>query len=161
MPDEDKPFGRPSVYKEEFSKQAEKLALIGATDSEIADFFEVDVRTIYRWKHVHDDFCQALKIGKDVCDDRIERSLYQKASGYEFTEQQAFKVKVGKDQEEIEIVDVERHQPADTTAAIFWLKNRRPDDWRDKKEIDNNLKADHTIASLMGRIATRGRDSEG
>lgn len=64
--------GRPTAYKEEFAKQAKKLSELGATDQETADFFEVDVRTVYRWKHSHDEFCQALKSGKSVADERVE-----------------------------------------------------------------------------------------
>jgi hypothetical protein len=113
--------GRPSVYEDDFARQARKLAELGATDQEIADFFEVDVRTIYRWKHDHDEFCQALKTGKDVADERVERSLYQRAIGYE--------------QDEVKIF---MPGAPDTTAAIFWLKNRRAADWRDKTETQHS-----------------------
>lgn len=126
--------GRPADYKPEYAKQAEKLCQLGATDQELADFFDVDARTIYRWKHDHDDFCQALKAGKDVADERVERSLYQRAIGYE--------------QDEVKIF-MPANSPApiyapyrakvapDVTAAIFWLKNRRKDDWREKQEVDH------------------------
>jgi hypothetical protein len=73
------PAGRPTDYREEYVKDAEKLAALGATDIEIADFFEVDVRTIYRWKHNYEKFCQALNIGKAKADERVVNSLYQKA----------------------------------------------------------------------------------
>ena len=66
-------IGRPSAYDQSYPKQAEKLCLLGATDQEIADFFEVDVRTIYRWKGLHEEFCQALKAGKEQADARVER----------------------------------------------------------------------------------------
>src|SRR3546814_984151 len=81
------PAGRPASYKKAFAKQAQKLCELGATDQEIADFFEVDVRTVYRWKHDHDEFCQALKAGKEIVDERVERSLYQRAIGYERSEE--------------------------------------------------------------------------
>lgn len=131
---DEKEFGRPTDYEPEFAEQAEKLCLLGATDDELADFFKVSVRTIYRWKHTHDDFCQAIKSGKATSDERVERSLYQKATGYNYTEQQAIKIKLEQHQEEVQVVDVQRHAPADTTAAIFWLKNRRKEDWRDKHD---------------------------
>jgi hypothetical protein len=76
-------MGRPTKFKPEFVAQAEKLCQLGATDQDIADFFEVDLRTIYRWKASHEDFCHALRSGKEVADERVERSLYQKAVGYE------------------------------------------------------------------------------
>ncbi|MBL7390681.1 helix-turn-helix domain-containing protein [Escherichia coli] len=130
--------GKPSQYKPEYAAQAEKLCLLGATDDEMAEFFGVHRSTIYRWKLEHEEFCNSIKAAKDIADERVVRSLYQKATGYNYVEQQAFKVKVDRDKEELEIADVERHAPADTTAAIFWLKNRQKDQWRDKQEIEHS-----------------------
>ena len=121
--------GRPSKYKAEFAKQAEKLCLLGATDQELADFFEVEVRTIYRWKGVHPAFCQALKAGKELADERVERALFQKAVGYE---QDDVKIFMPGGSETPVYASYRAKVAPDTTAAIFWLKNRRPDLWRDK-----------------------------
>ena len=132
------PGGRPSPYEDEFADQAGKLCQLGATDMEIADFFGVSVRTIYRWKLEHERFCQALKVGKAFADDRIERALFQRAAGYDYVEQQAIKIKTEQYVEEVEVVDVQKHAPADTTAQIFWLKNRRPDQWREKQEVPDD-----------------------
>lgn len=125
-------MARPSKYKPEFVTQAEKLCRLGATDIEIADFFEVDVRTLYRWKGEQEAFCQALKAGKDVSDERVERSLFSRANGYEH------------DEVDIRVVggavvqtQIRKFYPPDTTAAIFWLKNRRPAEWRDKQEVEH------------------------
>lgn len=124
--------GRPTVYKKEYAKQATSLAALGATDMELADFFEVEVRTIYRWKHDHPAFCQALKAGKEASDERVERSLYQKAIGYEQDDVKIF-MPAGADQP---VYAPYRAKIApDTTAAIFWLKNRRSQEWRDKQEM--------------------------
>jgi hypothetical protein len=128
-------MARPSSYKEEYARQAGKLALLGATDQEVADFFEVDVRTIYRWKHDHDEFCQALKAGKDVADDRVERSLYQKAIGYE---QDEVKIFMPANAANPVYAPFRAKIAPDTTAAIFWLKNRRRDDWRDKQDVEHS-----------------------
>lgn len=122
--------GRPSNYRPEYAAQAEKLAALGATDQEVADFFEVDVRTVYRWKHDHDAFCQALKTGKDIADERVERSLYQKAIGYE---QDEVKIFMPAGAEEPVYAPFRAKVAPDTTAAIFWLKNRRAQQWRDVK----------------------------
>lgn len=124
-------MGRPSEYKGEYAKQAEKLCLLGATDREIADFFEVDVRTIYRWKAEHSEFCQSIKAGKSVADDRVERSLYQRAVGYEQEEVKIFMPSGAPDP--VYAPFTAKIAP-DTTAAIFWLKNRKPADWRDKSQ---------------------------
>lgn len=122
-------MGRPSAYRPEYVEQAKKLCMLGATDIELADFFEVDVRTVYRWKNEHEEFCHALKATKEVADERIERSLYERAAGYE------------RDEVDIRVVGgelvqtpIRKFYPPDTTAAIFWLKNRRPAEWRDKVE---------------------------
>jgi transposase len=142
--------GRPTAYEPEFAKQAAKLCDLGATDDELADFFEVHRSTIYRWKHEHDDFCDAVKTGKETADERVERSLYQKATGYNVTEEQAVKLKVEQYKEEVEVVQVEKHVPADTTAAIFWLKNRRSGNWRDKTEQHNTHDLSPEAAKWLG-----------
>lgn len=124
-------MARPPKYKPDYAEQARKLCLLGATDQEIADFFEVDVRTVYRWKADHDEFCQALKAGKDEADARVERSLYQKAIGYE---QEEVKIFMPGGAEAPVYAPFRAKIAPDTTAAIFWLKNRRPAQWRDKTE---------------------------
>ncbi len=129
------PAGRPSDYKDEYAAQASKLAALGATDQEVADFFEVDVRTIYRWKHVHEDFCQSLKVGKDIADERVERSLYQKAIGYE---QDEVKIFMPSGADEPVYAPFRAKIAPDTTAAIFWLKNRQSKQWRDRQEIEHS-----------------------
>lgn len=126
-------MGRPTKYRKDFAEQARKLCLLGATDQEIADFFEVDVRSIYRWKGEHEEFCQALKAGKDEADARVERSLYQQAIGYEQDEVKIFMPA----QAEAPVYAPYRAKIApNVTAAIFWLKNRRKAEWRDKVETE-------------------------
>jgi hypothetical protein len=124
-------MARPSKFKDEFIGQAEKLCKLGATDMEIADFFGVDVRTLYRWKGEHEAFCQALKSGKDEADDRVERSLFARANGYEHDEVD-IRVVAGA----IVQTPIRKYYPPDTTAAIFWLKNRKPGDWRETKAVE-------------------------
>lgn len=127
--------GRPPKYSQEYADQARKLCLLGATDEEIASFFDVEVRTIYRWKLDHDEFCQALKVGKAEADDRVERSLYQKAIGYR---QQAIKIFMPAGKDDPVYAPYVEHMAPDTTAAIFWLKNRRSQDWRDKQDHEHS-----------------------
>ena len=74
--------GRPSLYREEFAEQARKLCLLGATDQELADFFEIDVRTIYDWKRTKPEFSQAIARGKMLADAEVAAKLYERACGY-------------------------------------------------------------------------------
>ena len=124
------PAGRPTAYKPEYVDQAAKLCALGATDDEIADFFGVTRTTIYRWKIEHEEFCNAIKSAKEAANERVERSLYQKAVGYTFDT-----VKIFQHQGEVINAPYREHVPPDTTAAIFWLKNRRKESWRDKFAI--------------------------
>lgn len=126
--------GRPTTYKEEYNEQVVKLCRLGATDIEIADFFNVSEKTLNNWKHNHPEFLQSIKKGKEISDLEVANSLYNRAKGYEQDT-----VKVFQFQGEPIIVPVKEKVAPDTTAAIFWLKNRRPKEWRDKKEIEANV----------------------
>ena len=121
--------GRPTKYKTNFVEQARKLAKLGATDREAAEFFEVDEATIYRWKHSEPEFCEALKVGKQYADNRVEQSLYRKAVGYTFDS-----IKFHAYEGTVTETPCVEHVPPSDTACIFWLKNRRPEEWRDKPD---------------------------
>jgi hypothetical protein len=163
MADEETPpnkGGRPSSYKPEYAVQAQKLCLLGATDVELADFFGVSDRTIYRWQIEFPEFCQALKSGKEAADERVERSLYHKATGYTFDSEKVFQF-----QGQIVRAPVREHVPPDTTAAIFWLKNRRKEQWRDRHEIEHKHEyaddlTDDQLANLVNAVREAAIPSE-
>lgn len=133
--------GRPSSYKPEYAEQAIKLCRLGATDVELADFFKVDRTTIWRWSNQHEEFCNALKTGKEAADERVAHSLYHRAIGYTFDS-----VKIFNANGVILEAPYREHAPPDTTAAIFWLKNRRPDEWRDKQSVEGTVTVRHEDA---------------
>lgn len=126
--------GRPTDFKPEYVQQAKKLCELGATDVEIADFFDVATSTVYLWKNKQQDFSEALKAGKAAADERVERSLYHRAVGYTFESEKVFQF-----QGMIVRTPTREHVPPDTTAMIFWLKNRRPEQWRDKTEHETTV----------------------
>jgi hypothetical protein len=122
--------GAPTKYEDKFIEQAYKLCLLGAIDTELADFFNVDVSTINNWKIDHPQFFESIKAGKMLADSNVADRLYQRALGFEH------------DSEEIKVVDkaiervpIRKIYPPDPTAAIFWLKNRQSTKWRDKQDI--------------------------
>ena len=135
----DTKIGRPTKFKPEFVEQAAKLCNLGATDADLADFFDVSVRTIERWRSENEAFCRAIKTAKDIADDRVERSLYQRAIGY-----QTDAVKIFQYEGSEVIVPYRENVQADVTAQIFWLKNRRPEKWRDVKNVDGNHRHHHS-----------------
>lgn len=123
--------GRPTKYQESYNRQAEKLCLLGSTDKDMADFFEVDESTINRWKIEYPEFCESIKRGKISADANVASRLYKRAIGYEHDEDKIFN-----NNGSPLIVPTIKHVQPDTTAAIFWLKNRQPARWRDKQEVD-------------------------
>ena len=122
--------GRPSKYKEEYAEQAYKLCLLGATDKGLADFFHTTEKTINTWKTQQPEFLQSLKAGKEQADAVVASKLYHRAIGYEHEDTQfaSFQGQITDQQTYI------KHYAPDTTAAIFWLKNRQSAKWRDKTE---------------------------
>lgn len=120
-----------SPFKIEYIIQARNLAKLGATNRDIADFFGVSERTINRWVLKYPDFANAVKIGKAAADNRVEASLYQRAVGYSYDCQKVLMVS-GKP----EVVEFVEHLPPDITACSFWLRNRRPKQWREKQTAE-------------------------
>jgi hypothetical protein len=149
------PRGRPAEYKPEFAKQAAKLCKLGATDFELAEFFEVDTRTIYRWKNTFPAFCQAVVAGKKKADDRVERALFNRAVGYTYESEKLFCY-----EGVVTRAQTIDHVAPDPGAAMNWLKNRRPDKWREKTHTEHGVS--DGLAELMKAIdgKTRGLPSK-
>lgn len=126
--------GRDTLYDPKFVPIAEKMSHMGATDADLAQAFGVCVATIRTWKSVHEEFSSALKLGKAAADARVERSLYEKACGYSHPDTH-FSAYDG----HVTETPTVKHYAPDTTAAIFWLKNRKPAEWRDKQEVDVSI----------------------
>jgi hypothetical protein len=124
--------GRPPFLKPEFVEQARKLCALGAIDLELADFFNVCVNTIGNWRRQHPEFARAIMVGKDEADERVVKSLYQRATGYSYD---AVKIFCNKDGTVTE-VEYREHMPPEMAAIMFWLKNRRPNQWRERSEIE-------------------------
>ena len=101
-------MGRRSEYRPEYAETARLACKYGATDEEIASELGVSEMTINNWKLRHDDFAQALSVGKEHADKRVERSLYNKANGFYVTEEQAVKLKDSDGTERIEVVEVKK-----------------------------------------------------
>lgn len=147
---EHKKRGRPTCYKSEYAEQATKLCELGATDAELADFFKVNLSTIRLWTVEHPDFSQAVTRGKDAVDERVVRSLAQRALGYEIETEKVFNHN-GK----IVRAKTREHVPADPGAAMNWLKNRKRAEWQDGFVHEHKLP---TISEI--EEATRDLDKD-
>lgn len=145
---------RPSLFKPEYVEWAEKFAQLGATDKDLASVFEVSLSTIEAWKRDKVEFLNALKRGKMIADANVASKLFHRATGYEHPEDDIRTVSMGDGAgSEIVITPTVKHYPPDTTAAIFWLKNRRPDLWRDK--VHQEISVDQTLAERLARARER------
>jgi hypothetical protein len=135
-PPKKKGRGRPSSFREEYSEQAVKLCRLGATDKEMAGFFGVSEQTFHAWKKEHPQFLDALKEGKERADSEVADRLFKRATGYSHVDTK-FATFEGRITDSKEYV---KHYAPDTIACIFWLKNRRPDLWRDKVGVEHTGK---------------------
>lgn len=135
-------MARTTSYRREFAEQAKKLCELGATDREVAEFLGRSERTIRTWKAEHPEFGEAMRVGKEAADARVEQSLYRRATGYSFDA-----LKIDTYQGRVIKTRYVEHIPPDVTACIFWLKNRKPDEWRDVKAVE------HDVGKRLARLA--------
>jgi|SRR5690606_32388431 len=136
--------GRRGKYEEWLTGEGliklEGWARNGLTDEQIAENIGIRRETLYDWKNKFPNISNALKKGKEVVDLQVENALLKRALGYQYDEV------TYEHGEEVKRVTKEVHP--DTTAQIFWLKNRRPDKWRDKQEIEHSGGMNNTVTEL-------------
>lgn len=127
-------MGRPTKYHDRLTMLAARLlAEKGMTDVQIAEELEVTEATITGWKKKYPDFFSSLKEGKSSADDKVEAALYQRAIG--FVNPKAVKIFMPQGAPEPIYAPYEEYYAPDVAAAFIWLKNRRPEKWRDKHEV--------------------------
>ncbi len=108
--------------------QLEAWARNGLTDEQIAENIGISRSTLNDWKNKYSDISDTLKNNKLIIDTQVENALFKKAIGF-----------VGPDQ---------KYYPPDATAQIFWLKNRKPEDWRDKKDVSVEGDINSVVSSM-------------
>ena len=137
---------------EEGLLQLESWARDGLTDEQIAANIGISRKTLYEWKSKYSDICYTLKRGKEVVDIQVENALLKRALGYtykEVTREKIFNPETGQ-YELMPTKEVTKEVVPDTTAQIFWLKNRRPEQWRDKRDVsvEGELNTNNPFAGL-------------
>lgn len=124
----------------------------GLTDEQIAHNMDISPSTLYEWKNKYPEISEALKKGKEVIDRQVENALLKRALGYSY-EEVTHEPVYNKDTEKIELQPVKvvtKEVQPDTTAQIFWLKNRKPQQWRDRQDINHsgNIDSNNPFADL-------------
>lgn len=122
----------------------------GLTDEQISQNMGIARATLYDWKKKYSDISDTLKRGKEIVDIQVENALYKRAIGYSYTETTSELIKDPETGEvELGVTKVVTKQLApDTTAQIFWLKNRKPNEWRDKKDV--GVTVDKSLEDFFG-----------
>ncbi len=137
--------GRKTLFKDFMFKEGVKLALHGFTIEEIAQFWEVGVTTLRRWIDKHPAFRTSLKRAKIEADLKVEKGLYKRACGFNFTEKTYERILIkiqgngngtpDREQHQMTLVKrIKKYYPPDTAAGFIWMKNRQPMKWRDVQE---------------------------
>lgn len=120
--------------KQENLMKIEGWARDGLTDEQIAYNMGIGTTTLYRWKNEHREIRETLKKGKEVIDRQVENSLLKRALGYEYDE---VTQEIDKETGQLRVTKIVTKQVVpDTTAQIFWLKNRKPNEWREKRDVE-------------------------
>jgi len=124
---------------EEGLLKLEGWAKDGLTDEQIAHNMGIGTSTLYVWKNKHIEIAESLKQGKDVVDRQVENAMFKSALGFHYEEETVTNAGV--------VVTTKKYSKPNTTAQIFWLKNRKPSEWRDKQEIEQT---NHNIEIDIG-----------
>ena len=134
------PIGTPTKYRPEYCQIVKALAASGMIDREICSVLNVTQATLINWKRDHPELVQAFAEGKAIPDTKIEMSLFRRATGTEVEEiirDRIYNPETEK-QELVETRRILKQIPPDPTSMIFWLKNRKPKDWRDKQDVEHS-----------------------
>lgn len=126
-----------SKYRAEYHDDwAWSLSLKGATDEEMAQAFGISRKTLYTWRQKHESFNEAIERGKNVADSKVERSLYERAIGFETTDTEKT-IDMDKDgnPKPVRIKNTTRKIVPDTMAIMYWLNNRKRGQWSQRQEV--------------------------
>lgn len=140
--------GRPSGYKPEYVKVAKKMCDLGATMPDVAYALGVTRQTLHNWSSNHKEFFDALTVSRDAADARVERSLFERACGYQHED-----VDIRVIDNKVVQTPIVKHYPPDTKAALAWLYNRKPDKWHPKpEEAETGGHLEEALSKLIDKL---------
>jgi transposase-like protein len=124
--------GRKPKYQAAMARIARKACERGMTDLEVANLLDVSASTLYRWRTEYPQFARLFRLGKIEADNRVERALFSRAVGYDYEVEKQIMTRRGP-----QMLRWREHMPPDVAAALAYLRNRRPDRWRDTHRIEH------------------------
>ena len=133
---EAKKKGAPTKYVSSMCAKAKELASRGYYNQKIAEELGISNSTLHLFMLNHPSFSDAIKQGKAIADEKVELTLYEMATGYSHRVEKPMVVGTGMGESMVEVVEYTERIPPNMTAIIFHLKNRKPQEWRDKQEIE-------------------------
>lgn len=126
--------GRPEKYNPDHNKMITALAMVGFTDEQISDFIGINRDTFYTWKKKHIEFSDALLAGRAKATTKVVVSLFQRATGYSHPEEKIF-CQDGR----VIRAETKKHYPPEYKCLALWLKNKEPELWKDKQEVEGSM----------------------
>lgn len=155
-------MSKPSRYNSDYHPDwAWSLYINGATDDEVADAFHVNRRTILRWANDYPEFSKARQESKDVADAKVERSLFKRATGFEYsTTESIVEFDANGQQRPLKIQTFKHYAPPETGAICFWLKNRKPDKWKDRAIQAPDIDIFKDMDKLIVKIQEAAEDAD-
>lgn len=151
----------PSKYNPAYHDDwAWSLAIKGATNDEIAEAFGITVRTFIRWKQQFPSLAEAVSQGKDIADAKVEKSLYQRAIGYQVTDEEKtieMDPRTG-EQRPAKVKKTTKNIVPDTMACMYWLNNRKRTHWSQRQEVA--LSAGDDTEDVVIYLPANGRDAD-
>lgn len=147
--------GAPTKWKPEIAEQVYNYALLGATDEQLAQFLNVHIDTIYDWANNNVAFSDARRKGKELADAKVAKTLFTRALGFTQETEKVFQY-----EGEVIRADTTTYFPPDVTAAIFWLKNRQPHLWRDRKQLEMETEEGDALAIPVVRVKSSKGEAE-
>jgi len=143
-----KSVGRPEKIKNIDYKQVEKLGECGLTDKEIASCLGIAESTLNNYKKEYPEFMESLKRGKEIADSKVIKALFMRATGYSHPD-----INISNYQGLVTITPIIKHYAPDPTSMIFWLKNRQPDNWKDR--TNNTAELPNEEIEALRKLAQR------
>lgn len=146
--------GRPTKYRKDFPARAGKLWANGATDAQVAQQLKINHDTLKEFVKKYPEFSATRAACKEIADDNVEKALYDRAIGSVLPD-----VHIAVHEGAVIVTPLKKHFPPDVQACSLWLRNRKPQQWRDKTESDITLSGmpEDLVKAIQERAAAKAK----